>query len=257
MDETYQIHVNRVARLTLPTTYQTQLENIQKSPKFEGGKAVPFPGYSVITPPGVEDSPNVGFYEHLEACQQQLLKALPAGLLIPLPPASFHLTVADLIWNGAYQEAVKANPDFDSNLQTCIAESFQQYQKSANKGTSNQWQLLGLLLFPRALAVGLVPNHELAYEQILQLRRSIYQNPGLIGLGIEQQYHLTAHISLGYFSDIPADLDRDYLANLLSSFNERWLEIEPQILTIQQVQLRKFKDMTSYERESNWPGVEL
>jgi hypothetical protein len=102
-----------------------------------------------------------------------------------------------------------------------------------------------------------VPEDEPSYQQILALRRTIYQNAHLIALGIEQQYYFTAHITLGYFGDVAADLDRDRLANLLASFNERWLATAPQILTIKQVQLRQFADMTAFNREPDWPVVDV
>lgn len=255
MDETYQVYINRIARLTLPSTYQVQLQNIHKSPKFEDGKAVPFPGYSAITPPGEEDLENAAFYRHVETVQQQLLEQLDPGLFIPIPPRSFHLTLADLIWDSAYKVSLTENPNFDRQLQKCIGESFQNYKQAVPQSSPSQLQLTGLILLPRALAVGLVPKGESDYEKILQLRRSIYQNPGLIGLGIEQQYYFTGHITLGYFGEISPDLDRDRLTNLLLAFNDRWLESEPQVLSIHQVQLRKFDDMTNYKREPDWPAI--
>ncbi|AFY77482.1 MAG: DUF1868 domain-containing protein [Hydrococcus sp. C42_A2020_068] len=257
MDETYQVYVNRMARMTLPSTYQTQLQNIQKSPKFRDGKAVPFPGYSAITPPAEEDSDNSDFYKDLELAQEELLKQLDSKLVVAVPPSSFHLTVADLIWNDAYRNSIAENLDFDRQLQACIRESFENYKKIIPQNSPSQWQLMGLIIFPRAIAVGLVPRNEIDYEKILRLRRSIYQNSNLMALGIEQQYYLTGHITLGYFGEIAADLDRDRLVELLSNFNDRWLGTEPQILTIRQVQLRKFGDMTAYKRELDWPVVEI
>jgi hypothetical protein len=257
LDETYQTYVNRVVRLTLPATYQTQLQNIQKSPKFEGGKAVSFPGYSIVTPPCSEEASNFTFYSNLETHQNQLLEQLEHGLFIPVPPTSFHLTVADLIWSSGYKEAIQDNPDFDRQLYSCIRESFYHYQQLASRKDTIQWQLMGLVVFTRALAVALVPKNEAAYEEILQLRRSIYQNSNLIALGIEQQYYFTAHITLGYFNEISPHLDRERMATTLSTFNDRWLEAEPQVLTVQEVQLRKFKDMTHFQRESHWPMVQL
>lgn len=107
MDESYQIYINRVARLTLNATYQTQLQNIQTSPKFQDGEAISFPGYTIITPPCQEDSLNSQFYEHLTSIQKQILQELNPGLTIPVPPSSFHLTVADLIWEKRYLEVLK------------------------------------------------------------------------------------------------------------------------------------------------------
>ena len=262
MDETYQTYVNRVAGLSLPGKYGSQLQNIQESPKFKShteGKTepAPFPGYSVITPPWGEESENTEFYSNLKAFQQQLLQQLNQGLLLPVPPESFHLTLADLIWEEAYREVVRKNPEFEEQLRWHIAESFQQYQQFADKSSPVQWQLLGLMIRPRALNVCLVPKDEASYQQILQLRRSIYQNANLIELGIEQQYHFTAHITLGYFGKISPDLDRANLAKTLAALDQHWLETEPQVLKIHRAELRKFEDMTRFEREPHWPMLEF
>ena len=91
MDDTYQDYINRVARLTLPGTCSMQLQGIQQSPKFVDGKATPFPGYSIVTPPGEEDTANSDFYRQIETLQQQISLELESDLLIYLPPESFHL----------------------------------------------------------------------------------------------------------------------------------------------------------------------
>lgn len=256
MDETYQVYVNRLVELTLPSSYPSQLQNIQSSPKFLGGQAVPFPGYSVITPPSVEDSENAAFYKHLESLQSQLLEQIPSNFLIPLPCESFHLTVADLIWDRDYKAALAENPNFEAQLHNCIGQSFLKYRQN-NSSFLGQWQILGFLVFPRALAIGLVPKNEQDYQQVIELRRAIYQNEDLIGLGLEQRYYFAAHITLGYFNEIEPEIDRPVLANLLNSFNDHWMESEPQIFTLKEVQLRQFEDMTSYRRQSDWPSLEL
>ena len=99
MDESYQEYINRVARLTLPSACALQLQGIQQSPKFVDGKPVSFPGYSVITPPAAEDDGNQKFYQQVETLQQQLSNGLGKYVFIPLPPTSFHFTLADLVWD--------------------------------------------------------------------------------------------------------------------------------------------------------------
>ena len=260
MDENYQTYLNRVARQTLPVTYESLLQHIQESPKFQphpdgGRKAVPFPGYTVITPPWEEDSKNSTFYQNLKTCQDELLQQLP-NLIVPVPPSSFHLTLADLIWDSAYRDAVSHNPDFEVQLHSEIAKSFEQCKNSSTSGNPIRWQLLGLIVMPRAIGVCLAPKDESAYERILQLRRAIYQNSGLIALGIEQQYLFNAHITLGYFGEISPDLDRDRLSQILSELNNQWLE-NPQELLVEQADLRKFDDMTRYYREQDYPILEF
>ena len=255
MDETYQIYVNRVASLTLPNTYQNQLKNIQKSPKFQERQPVSFPGYTILTPPYQDDTLNESFYHQLTLIQQELIQKIEAKFLIPVPPESFHLTLADLIWDDNYRSAVQQDLDFNNKLQKAMADSFKTYQNLNLEKGESQWQILGLLVFPRALVVGLVPCNELSYDKILQLRRSIYQNQELIGLGVEQQYHFTAHITLGYFDEIPENLDKSSLESVILSFNDQWIEKEPQILTVEEVELRKFENMTQFLLDENNPKV--
>lgn len=257
MDESYQEYINRVARLTLPTACSVQLQTIQQSPKFVDGKAVSFPGYSAITPPANEDEANQNFYGQVETIQQQLFQQLGGDFFIPLPAASFHFTLADLIWDESYRQAVAANPQFDRELQEQVAASFQNYQESISDRQPLTWQLWGAIARPRAIMACLVPKDQESYESVVKLRRSLYQNAGLIGLGIEQQYDLTAHITLGYFGDIPPRLNRDRLCIVLSQINDRLVESELPMFTVHEAQLRKFDDMIHYHRQPDWAKVQF
>lgn len=258
MDDTYQVYVNRVTRMTLPDAYKSQVQYIQSSPKFvpvdgKGFQPVPFPGYSIITPPWVEESDNAGFYKLVQACQQQLMETLPESLVIPLPPESFHMTLADMIWDGAYRHAAQ-NPEFDPHLRQSVHQIFQRCQPLVQGEDPITWQVIGLIVMPRAIALGLAPKAERSYARITELRRSLYQNMDLINLGIEQQYHFTGHITLGYFGDINQLPDANVFSTLLSELNQPWLETEvPQEIRIHRAELRKFENMMQYSREEDWP----
>jgi hypothetical protein len=262
LDDTYEIYVNRVARMTLPEAYKSQVQHVQASPKFHrqsGGafEPVPFPGYSVITPPWADEADNQAFYERLQSFQEQAVKQLPTDFLIPLPPSSFHMTLADLIWDSAYRHADE-NPNFQEQLRDRIAETFQISQPQVQQGEPIYWQVLGVLVMPRALGVSLAPKDKKSYERILNLRRTIYQNSSLMALGIEQQYHLTAHITLGYFGEVPGEGDRTLLSQTFVELNQNLLmdsELSP--FVVRRAELRKFDDMTRYYRDEHWPVLEF
>lgn len=257
MDETYQDYINRVARQTLPVSHDTQLKSIQSSPKFVAGKPANFPGYSVITPLSQEDAVNQEFYTHLEALQQKLQQKIDSDSLIPLPSETFHLTLADLIWESAYSHAVEEDANFEQELRKEIKAIFEHYQQGISAADPISWQLLGLVIRPRAIAACLVPKDRESYESIIQLRRSIYQNGSLMGLGIEQQYDYTAHVTLGYFGDIANQKVVDRLNNSLSEINDNLIETKEQILTVHQAQLHKFDNMVHYYREADWAIVKF
>jgi hypothetical protein len=247
--------------MTLPEAYQSQVQYIQPSPKYKldsAGAIQPaaFPGYTVISPPWQDDPENANFYEHLAGYQQQALQQLQPGLLIPLPAKSFHFTLADLIWASAYRHATQ-NPEFEPNLHQRVAESFQKSWPVTQSDKPIQWQVIGLFLRTRALGVCLVPKDEASYNRVIELRRTLYQNSDLIGLGIEQQYDFTAHITLGYFGESAATADREKLAKTLIQLNEWWLETGEQSIQVQRAELRKFDDMTRYYREPDWPSFQF
>lgn len=257
MNETYQEYINRVAQLTLPGTCSTQLQTIQTSPKFIEGQPVSFPGYSIITPTSKDDSYNQKFYSQIKLVQENIIQQLEPGFIIPLTPESFHFTLADIIWDRSYQQAVKDNPQFDTQLQEQIGLSFQQYQATANYQNPIQWQLLGITVRPRAIMACLVPKDRDSYQAIVDLRRCIYQNAGLIALGIEQQYDFTAHVTLGYFDRISSNLNRSEVCVIISQISDRLIEGEPTIITVKRAELRKFDHMLNYYRQPDWTAISL
>lgn len=247
--------------MTLPEAYHSQVQYIQPSPKYlrdAAGTIQPadFPGYTIISPPWVDDDQNAKFYEHLANYQQQVLQQLEPGLMIPVPPQSFHFTLADLIWASAYDHAVE-NPEFEPQLQSQVAHSFNKSATTVQDEKPVYWQVMGLFLRTRAIGVCLVPKDEESYHRIIELRRTLYQNPGLIALGIEQQYNFTAHITLGYFGEPAATTNRDVLAQQLIQLNEWWLETTEQDIWVHRAELRKFDDMTRYYRSSDWPMLQF
>ncbi len=261
MDESYHTYLNRVAKMTLPATYESQVKNIQTSPKFKVGadgfrEPVSFPGYSVITPPGKEDADNEAVYQELAACQQQLVKQLESDLLVLVDPASFHFTLADLIWDSAFKVATEANPDFESKLRDRIEDSFSIYRSVGGATQPIRWQIMGLTVRPRAIEVSLVPKDEYSYDRIIAFRRAIYQSSSLMSLGIEQQYYFTAHTTLAYFANVQQQVDLARLSDTLQERNMHWLD-HPQEILLAQGQLRKFMDMSTYQRQPNFPIVQL
>jgi len=256
LDENFQTYLNRAMRTTLPDTYRTQVQHIQESPKYElvptgGLKALPFPGYTIITPPGQEDdAQNQPLFKVLEQTQKQLNEHLGQDLFALVPASSFHVTLADLIWDGAYRHAA-GDARFETQLRDRLQQIFQQCAP-IQENKPIQFQALGLMVMTRAVAICLAPTDEYSYERILKFRRSIYQNRDLIGLGIEQQYYFTPHITLGYFGTAPTDEQRLKMGDIFIDLNQQWLDQNPHLYYVTRAELRKFDDMTRYYREPDW-----
>ncbi len=259
MDEQYQAYINRVVGMTRTDHYQNQWGLIQSSPKFRPDstgtwEANPFPGYTVVTPPGPEDRANPRFYGALADLQQQLADLLPSPFGLSLPPSSFHLTLADLIWDSAFQQAVHHDSSYEAKLHGYIQETFNQQAPTVSQGEPILLQVLGLMVMTRAIGVCLAPHTEADYDRLVGVRRSVYQNPGLFALGIQQQYHFTAHITLGYFGQLPETVDAMALSGAMEDLNQGFLDACPEF-TVDRIELRKFENMTLYRREPTWPTL--
>ncbi len=256
MDDTYSTYIRRMMRSTLPDTYESQVRNLQSSPKFErlpSGAWSPkeFPGYTVVTPPGAEDPANSPLYGHVAEYQQQLVQSLGPSLFIPVPPESFHLTIADLIWSDSFTHAMKTDSGFEEKLRSSIEASFEQ-NRQISLDQPIGFRVVGLMVMTRALALALVATDEAGYNQMLELRRSIYQSPLLMSIGIEQQYHFTPHITLGYFGEL-SEVDRSALATKIDELNQPWVGTE-ETFWAKKAELRQFPHMNSYVRSSDWPS---
>jgi hypothetical protein len=256
MDGNYQTYINRVVQMTLPSNYEQQLHNIQPSPKFKQGQPVEFPGFSVITPPWAEENVNDHLYKYLEKVTMQLEQELGKNLFIALPSSTFHLTIVDLIWEKSYLNALKEKSNFDQLLIKEITKIFKQYQETIQELNSLELEVLGLSIFPRAISVCLAPT-ETSYKIIIKLRQLIYQAEQIIKLGIEQQYDFVAHVTLGYFGEIGANLDFNQVQSTLTKINEQWLDEAPPLFQLKTIELRKFNDMITYNRQEDWPTIQL
>ncbi len=262
MDDLYRDYVNRVVRMTLPEQHQIQAKNIQPSAKFrldESGKteALPFPGYTVITPPWQDEAENTEIYKGVQHFADTMSDRLPDGLLATVPPSSYHVTLADLIWEDNYLAASQA-ANYDSKLRSRIAESFKMYEACRGEPTPCNWQILGLIIMPRAIALCLAPTNDAAYTRVIRFRRAIYQNSSLMPLGIEQQYHYTAHITLGYFTNQANTVDKAEVAQIFAELHHLWLESDAsKNLLLHRAELRRFETMTAYSRQPDWPAVEI
>lgn len=255
MDGNYQDYINRVVQMTLPSNYKQQVSNIQSSPKFVDGKAVDFPGYSVITPPWQETNVNQKFYQCLQEVQEEFIAQLPQNFFLPLPSNSFHLTLADLIWDTDYINAVKENSNFDHLLISEMNKIFHEYLQLNSNLPTLELEFLGISIFPRAIAVCLAPT-ENSYEPIIKLRTLIYQNEQIINLGIEQQYDFVAHITLGYFSEID-NIDREQIELKITEINDKLVAKDIPVFELNHWELRKFTDMTNFIREENWGSIKI
>lgn len=242
--------------MTLTANYKQQLQFIQPSPKIKNKQPQEFPGYTIITPLAEEDQFNQEINESLKQLQAQFKQQLDDDFFVAVPPETFHITIADLIWDKAYINAVKENKNFDNLLIQQLKQVFADSEKQVTNVDSLELEVLGISIFPRAIAACFIPTEE-SYNDLTKLRQLIYQNEHIIKLGIEQQYDFVGHITLGYFDNIPENLDYEKMEATISSLNNQWISNDLPMFQIKQWELRKFSDMFTYIYQPEWPRISL
>lgn len=133
---------------------------------------------------------------------------------------------------------------------------FKEFQSLLLDNESLELEIIGLSVFPRAIAVCLAPT-EASYETIIKLRQLIYQNEQIIRLGIEQQYDFAAHVTLGYFNKIEDNIDLAKVESIIKEINDLWIENPAPIFKLKQFELRKFTDMVNYIRQPEWATIKM
>ena len=85
---------------------------LEASEKYLNGRALPFPGLTMISPAGADDPSAGALYQALEEIQRALCARF-AGALIPIRAETFHITGADLIAGDAYLKQVEEAGEAD------------------------------------------------------------------------------------------------------------------------------------------------
>ena len=219
------------------------VQAVEPTAKYESGQPKPFPGLSIVSPPGPESHQWESFYRPLLALRTKLLDGLK-GVHLPVPGMSLHVTAADLIAGPRYLDAKANNARFDADI---IHRVEQLWHTTEPVGVSLRWRLSGLAFFQHAIVALLEPFSESDYDPIIQLRDAIYDDQTLKAWGVRRPKPFMAHITLSYYGETPSLSDRQQWLIRADEFRSATKVIsEP--LVIDQVELRHFPDMSAYHR---------
>ncbi len=119
----------------------------------------------------------------------------------PVPPETFHLTVADLIWGDKYAALIQSQGCEMQNTQI-----FQRvnaiFQGLEIRSLTQHATIVGVGGFPGAV-VAFVNFEEAVYNRIMTLRDKIYTDLILAQYGVFRERPFLGHITLGYIEGVP------------------------------------------------------
>ena len=165
----------------------------------------------------------------LGSLQDGLYRVARPMLAQPLDPATFHMTLHDLV-NGP-----KADADLLGRMGKAeqgakiLLEAWKQEPKIAMKATA----LFNMV--NTSVALGLAPANSRSMEQLDKMYMALEQ---VVPLG----YAMTPHITLAYFK--PGTYSQEQLQHLAGALGSVQLEVE---LNMENLVLQTFADMNHYE----------
>ena len=246
-DRTYDAYSQAVKRAVSPEAIAEDAARSQPSNKFtqhgDHWQPAAFPGFTIITPPFVDDVVNHALYVQLADIQQALLQQLGTASIGLLPVSSLHLTLADLVSQAAYAP-YRDHPARQEHLRQALARIFAAHVASK----SPQLAIQGLSAYGTAVTVVLQFVSQTDYAEVTRLREAIYtQLPD-----VAWSAPFTAHISL-FYKQFADDAGRSILAHTLQTMNHTTDWSAFPAFTMHRVDVRYFDDMTAYTGERTWP----
>ena len=239
---------------------------LQSSPKYREGHALPYSGFTLMTPSSDLDDLSAPLYRVIESAQTHFTRTFSPHL-IPVPPQSFHVTGADLISGDAFTSQL-----YGASIDTYrmrLIEALKLTLKSSSLGSksgsqvTSLWNFRGFSLFESALVALFTPMYDQTYTALVQQRAHLYHSPYLTQLGVVSPRPLMLHITLAYFTEsLALDLKAQELLTTevlryqrdnfyLSSSNKgephhSWCDDQRLMLTLTSFYLHFFTDMQSY-----------
>ena len=251
----------RVAQAVSEGGLRAALAGLKRSEKYlPSGAPAPFPGFTLMTPPGAQDPLQSELYQRLTGLQRALARSLGEGRLSLLPPESFHLTVADLFAAEAAQAAGRqlsapGAPEEPRSpgelfpgemlLGRRLLSWFQREIPALSSPLPWRWEVAGLALFEHALVLLFRPSRERDYQQLTELRETIYGSPELAALGLRAPRPLMAHITLAYYQSLPPLEER--LSSWVGKISATQQRLQGSLFQLERARLCRFSSMEDYQ----------
>lgn len=232
------------------------LENIKTQGKFvlnnrNKWEPLDYPGYTFITPPFTDDKDNVSTYRMIQSVKIELSKQMNSCKVVEAPDNALHVTIARLISGDKYVSNIKDTKE--KNFQNYFKTLFSRYIISGQL----EFDIKGVTVFPDGIIAAVVsPVYKNDYLCLQELRNYIYSDKKLIKFGVERKRSFLGHITLFYVEKELDSMEKKKILHSILDINARRL-LNSMSFTIKRVEVRKFNNYLSFDREENWPVFEF
>ena len=214
-------------------------------------ETLPYRGFAFVSMVR-DNNGNDSLLDELCSYQQQLLIGALRDQIYPLPPDSFHQTIANLLSGSRYASHIDA-PGLSTSYPRVVEQALREIVPLSHPKPL-VIQIIGLGIFGSAFGVlGVIPN-EMDYNKIVHLRNALYHAPQMNLIGIQRTRPFIGHITLGYFGEdiVKNDLSQKLLIERCISLNQT-IKKQGRRFTLHTAQLSRYEDLSRFEHPSNYP----
>ena len=248
LDGTFEEYVHRVRQATREKSWRAALGHLKPSAKFDAHGAVPFAGVTVLTPPGDADVGARDTYGYLPRLVEATMPHL-SGRHHRISPASYHVTVADLLSGTSYTHQMARHPELHRSLGTVLKDAWTEHMGGAVRF---EWRPAGIAFFEHALVCLLAPSRSADYDPIARFRQTVYNHAIIRDCGIQKPRPFMAHITMAYFGRLPSHVDREQWIRPCLDAQADLLK-QSLVFPISTFELRSFENMGYFQTLANGP----
>ena len=204
--------------------------------KYKCGKPEPYPGCTVLATPYPVTS-LVTQFSSLRRCLSNVQG------FTPVPPNTYHMTVADLLSDNRYSTASGNKPMMDAFFQT-VKEII-----ARHRCRTFDAQIVGIGAFPGVVVAFVDFTSEEDYSWIVRLRDAIFADPTVKNEGVERRFPFVGHLTLGYVESLVTNgfnADMNETRRAVNEMRQATPPV-PMSFTIAGAALYSFPDMSRYD----------
>jgi hypothetical protein len=189
--------------------------------------------------------------------QREVVRHFPApGALAPLPPASFHQTLANTLSGDRHQRLVVERGLRESYPQRVTAAMAALPVSPSILTTPVVLRIVGLGIFGTALGALGVFEHEHDFRRVLHFRDQFYGHEDIARLGIQRTRPFIGHVTIAYVERPLAPAERMRLVDLLAGLN-RVIAERNILFHLPHAELRAYEHLAEFRELPGLPGYQL
>lgn len=216
---------------------------------------VPYPGFAMQAM--LQSSANRdSLCLELQDIQHRIVSSVErAGALYPLPPSSFHQTVANTFSDDRLRIHL-VDKGLENDFPKRIERALASWRAPEPSGPPPAMRLIGVSLFRTAVGLLGVFEKREHFERIIRFRNFFYGAPELVEVGLRRTRPFIGHVTLAYLESDLTVPEKQQLIDAICSVNER-IRARSLFMEMPSAALHRYDDLSRFIPHLSYPQARI